>query len=181
MVEIGKLQVPAATSVNNHTTATPFDIPDEAQEVYLQSDIPGVTFAIGGGSGTEFDTFAASAVDAPLEDGKTIYDIQGAFSVPRLGKSPIDGSPAWIAGHAYIVGDRVSNSGSLYVCTKAGTTNLYGTGPAEIGAMVGDGTCNWRWAGRSAAVAIPNKSVVRMACYNPTGNAATVIVWAVAR
>jgi hypothetical protein len=177
MKEIGKLQASGGASVNNHTTAVPFDIPDEAAEMYLQSDIPGVTFRCGAGDGDEYDTFTASAVDAPLEDGKTIYDIQGAFKIPRLGKSPIDGASAWVGGDTYAEGDRVSNGGLWYECVQAGTSALYGTGPTGKFNMNGDGTCNWKYLGRSAAVAAPGKSVVRVAIFNPTGLPATVICW----
>lgn len=179
MIKIGKLNVPALTSVNNHTTATPFDVPWGARQLWVQSDIPGVTFAIGGGTGTEFDTFAADADSAQLEDGRTTYDVEGAYDVPLLGKSPIDGASAWVAGATYAVGDVVSNGGFRWRCSQAGTSNLYGTGPTGQGNVRGDGTCNWTWLSLSAATAAPDKSVVRVAAYNPTGLAAIVRVYVV--
>jgi hypothetical protein len=91
--------------------------------------------------------------------------------------------PAWVGGVAYSFRARVVNVASagaqpnVYQAMTGGVSDLYGTGPAAIGAVLGDGTCNWKWLGATEAVAVPNKSVVRMAIFNPTVTACNVKVW----
>lgn len=86
MIFLGKLEVGAGLTRNNHTTATTFDIPVGAGSLYLESDTPAVLFAIGGGTGTGNDTFAVTAANgAPLYDGVSANVVQGPYKVPQLG------------------------------------------------------------------------------------------------
>lgn len=59
---------------------------------------------------------------------------------------------AWAASTAYVVGDRVNNSGNVYQCTTAGTSASSGgptsTDPDEA---IVDGTVIWRWLGAGTA------------------------------
>lgn len=178
MLYIGQLAANAGAGVNNHTTASTFDIPDSAKEIYVESDTDAVHFAIGGGTGTNYDTFACTATTGALLYGQNDpYFVHQTFPVPQLGRSPIMAAAAWVAGASYTAGDRVSNNGYIYEATSTGVSNLYGTGPASVGAVLGDGTVNWRWIGRSEASATPNKSVVRCAIFNAAPSACVVKVW----
>ncbi len=178
MLFLGNLAANAGAGCNNHTTAVPFDIPNAAKRLYIESDTDHVQFEIGAGTGDNYDTFVTTAArGARLYGANDPYFVQEAFPVPQIGLSPTDAASAWVGGATYGVDDIVSNDGQRYVCTQAGTSALYGTGPTTIGAFLGDGTCNWRWLGPSGGEAVPNKSVVRIAIWNPTVTACVVGVW----
>lgn len=59
---------------------------------------------------------------------------------------------AWIASHAYVVGDVVTNDGdgdstpSIYVCTTSGLS-ASSIGPGGSSTSITDGTAHWRWVG----------------------------------
>jgi len=52
--------------------------------------------------------------------------------------------PAWLAGHAYAAGDKVSNNGVTYQCITAGTSAASG-GPAGIATDITDNTAHWKY------------------------------------
>lgn len=54
------------------------------------------------------------------------------------------GIVAWAGGQAYAVGNRRSNSGNAYQCTRAGTSGLSG-GPTGTGTNITDGSCRWEY------------------------------------
>lgn len=53
-------------------------------------------------------------------------------------------SAPWVASASVIIGQYVSNSGNLYVCTTAGTTAASG-GPTGTGSAITDGTAVWKY------------------------------------
>lgn len=57
---------------------------------------------------------------------------------------------AWVALTAYVVGDRVTNSGNVYICTVAGTSAASG-GPTGTGDAIIDATVTWRFVGAGTA------------------------------
>lgn len=177
MIFIGKLTATAQSGVNNHTTAVPFDIPDEATEMYFESDTDDVLFGIGAGTGDLHDTFAVTEdTGSPLYASRTAYVVEGVYPVPRLGRTGFRVAPAWAAGTLYAVGDMVTSNGQLYSCSVAGTSDTYGPGPSP-GSVSGDGTVSWIWRGASEGIDKPNKTVKRVAIYNPTVGTANVRVW----
>ena len=52
------------------------------------------------------------------------------------------GAAPWVASTAYVVGDKVQNLGSIYVCDTDGTSASSG-GPSGVGADITDGTTRW--------------------------------------
>lgn len=161
-------------SVNNHTTAVPFDVPDGCRKLWVESDTAGIAMLIGPGTGANYDTFTvASGQGTQLFDAKDASTQQGPFDIPRYGKSPADAAPAWVAGNVYAAKDQVTAHGWTWICVTPGTSNLYGTGPSYGSEY--DGTVLWRPLGRAPDVgSTPNKGVVRIAILG-TGN---VKVWA---
>jgi hypothetical protein len=53
---------------------------------------------------------------------------------------------AWLAAHAYLAGDRVTNASRMYVCIIAGTSAGSG-GPTTTGTAIVDNTATWRFLG----------------------------------
>lgn len=53
---------------------------------------------------------------------------------------------AWAATTAYVVDDRRSNGGNVYLCIVAGTSGA-APGPTSEGASISDGTVTWRFLG----------------------------------
>ena len=56
----------------------------------------------------------------------------------------------WVLYTAYVVGDRVTNGGNVYVCTVAGTSANSGGPTTEVSAIA-DGTVTWRFVGNGTA------------------------------
>ena len=52
------------------------------------------------------------------------------------------GAIPWVAGTAYVVGDKVQNGANIYVCDTAGTSAGSG-GPTGTGANISDNTTRW--------------------------------------
>lgn len=53
---------------------------------------------------------------------------------------------SWVGSTAYVVGDRVTNSGDVYQCVVAGTSAVSG-GPSGEGTGIVDGTAQWDFLG----------------------------------
>jgi uncharacterized phage protein gp47/JayE len=53
---------------------------------------------------------------------------------------------AWAALFGYVLGDRVTNGGNIYVCVTAGTSAGSG-GPTTTAADITDGTTHWKFVG----------------------------------
>jgi hypothetical protein len=180
MFYLGTLSANAGVGVNNHSTAAPFDIPNAAKELYLESDIDSIACGIGAGSGTNYDTFSVTVTSGiRLYSNNDPYFVQELLPVPQIGKSDYLAEPAWADLTSYAVGDLVSANGQIYICTHAGTStsDIYSLGPSNIGAVLGDGTVNWAWRGPSNAAATPDKTIVRIAIFNPTASNCNVKVW----
>lgn len=56
----------------------------------------------------------------------------------------------WAITTAYVIGDRVSNSGNVYICVVAGTSAGAG-GPSGEGSGIVDGTVTWDFVGNGLA------------------------------
>jgi hypothetical protein len=54
------------------------------------------------------------------------------------------GLTGWVGLFAYVVGNRVVNSGNAYQCITAGTSAA-GAGPTTTGSNITDGTVHWKW------------------------------------
>lgn len=63
-----------------------------------------------------------------------------------LAEATIVASTAWAITTAYVIGNRVTNSGNVYLCTVAGTSAGSGGPVLETSAEV-DGTVTWRFLG----------------------------------
>lgn len=63
-----------------------------------------------------------------------------------LAEATIVASTAWATTTAYVIGDRVKNSGNVYLCTVAGTSAGSGGPTTEASAIV-DNTVTWRFLG----------------------------------
>lgn len=60
--------------------------------------------------------------------------------------------PAWVATTGYVVGQKVSNGGNLYICTTAGTSAGSG-GPTTTASAITDNTVVWKYLFASSAQA----------------------------
>lgn len=62
---------------------------------------------------------------------------------------------SWVGSTAYAVGDVVTNSGNVYICSTAGTSAASG-GPSGTGVGETDGTAAWDFLGSGTAVTTVN-------------------------
>lgn len=69
-----------------------------------------------------------------------------ALVFETIADATIAASAAWAPTTAYLVGDRVTNSGNVYVCSTAGTSAGSG-GPVGTGVGEVDGTAAWDFLG----------------------------------
>lgn len=60
-------------------------------------------------------------------------------------------APAWIASHAYVIGDACTNGGKGYTATSAGTSAASG-GPTGTGSSIADGSVVWTWSSSTVLV-----------------------------
>ena len=72
-----------------------------------------------------------------------IVDMPAATYVSRQGDAHLL-APAWAQDTAYSEDDEVRNdSGKIYICVTAGTSDDEGTGPSGTGSAIADGTAEW--------------------------------------
>ncbi len=107
----------------------------------------------------------------------------GDFVRLSLGSLAVDGidyideriAPAWAAGTAYAVGDRVLNDTGprTYVCTAAGTSAGSG-GPTGTAAAITDGGVTWAFVAAGSEIALTTAGVREVALQIEVFTAATV-------
>lgn len=68
-----------------------------------------------------------------------------------LASATIVAASAWLASNSYIVGDRVTNAGRIYVCITAGMAAGSG-GPTTTAADITDNLAHWRYVGQGTGV-----------------------------
>lgn len=77
---------------------------------------------------------------------------------------------AWATGHAYVLGDRVTNSSRAYQCITAGTSAGSG-GPTTTALDITDNTAHWYYLGEgTGAVDVLTKSVLADAIVAVSGD-----------
>ncbi len=67
-----------------------------------------------------------------------------------LANATLVATTAWAISTAYVLNDRVTNDGNVYICTVAGTSAGSG-GPTGTGTAIVDNTVTWRFVGVGVA------------------------------
>lgn len=81
---------------------------------------------------------------------------------------------SWVTTTAYVVGDRVTNSGHVYKCVVAGTSGGSGPSATVVGGTEVDGTVTWLYLGDgtgvgSVSAAFANTAGTDVAWFDATG------------
>lgn len=132
---------------------------DQQQAIYASFDpnsaVDAAQDALCAQTGTVRDKPVQSIVTAtctgtpntPLNPGRAAtVEGTGARFLSR-DAATITAVAAWLATHGYIVGDRVTNGGNVYVCTDPGTSAGSG-GPTGTGSGIVDGGAIWDFVGQ---------------------------------
>lgn len=82
--------------------------------------------------------------------GRVISHVTTEDRFESLADATLIAVTAWVGSTAYVIGDQVTNSGNIYVCTVAGTSAGAG-GPSGTGQAIVDGTVTWAFVGTGTA------------------------------
>lgn len=120
------------------------------------------TFRLPATKGTAVLTFTGDA-SSPIDAGTRSTAVVGQSSWDTTEAATIGAAhPAWADTTAYVVGDRVTANGSVYLCTTAGTSETVGPGPLfpdfpmldgtpQPFNAITDGSVIWRYLGEGEA------------------------------
>lgn len=124
--------------------------PDAALDESLDavSAITG-TFREGATHSTDVLTCLGTAGTA-LSAGRIVSVVTVGTKFTTLVDATITALVAWLATTAYVVGQRVTNSGKAYQCITAGTSAGSG-GPTTTASNITDNTVHWKYLGSSTA------------------------------
>lgn len=130
--------------------------------------------AAGYGTASAFSTLAGRfLIYCDEENGLHVYSESSAtWTAATAGTTQ-----EWEASTDYIVGDRVTNSGNIYECITAGTSDSSG-GPTTSGADITDGDAHWKYISAIVSQVIGPSLADQQAGFElDPANLAYVTVW----
>lgn len=140
-------------------------------------DVSGTTYAAGGASNWQFETYANTVVATDFADPIQSFSLGVSTTFANL----FTGT-AWAQNTAYTpIGlQRIAN-GNRYTLIQTGTSANSGTGPTGTGSGIADGTCVWNYQSGAPPLAkylcTPKNFLMAAYTSDPVGGVAPQRVW----